>query len=105
MNLDLVSARGGDAVRVGYSCPCGCTPRVTYQRGNPEATDACCCGNHFAVGPHAVQALHAGPDDRLESQSFSAPWHESLQAAWILAQPSEGIDSPTHEHHHEDAGA
>lgn len=48
-----------DTVKAGYSCPCGCTPATTYQRGNTAATEGCCCGNEFAVGPDAASHVHA----------------------------------------------
>ena len=85
MNLHLVvTPRDEIAVLAGYSCPCGCQPRVSYQRGGPEATDTCCCGNHFAVGPRATARFASHPADQLEVQTFAAPWGEELQAAWAL---------------------
>ncbi len=40
-------------VTAGYTCPCGCTPSVTYQRDGDLARSNCCCGNEFIVGPGA----------------------------------------------------
>ena len=87
MDLHLVvTPRDESSVLAGYICPCGCAPQVSYERGGSEATDACCCGNHFAVGPRATARIAAQPADRLEVQTFAAPWGEQLQAAWALVE-------------------
>jgi len=101
MNLHLVvTPRDETAVLAGYSCPCGCQPRVSYEHGGPEATDACCCGNHFAVGPRATASLESKPRDRLEVQTFLAPWGEELQAAWALLDDAGHGHDHDHEHDH-----
>ncbi len=102
MNLHLVvTPRDESSVLAGYSCPCGCAPQVTYERGGSEATDACCCGNHFAVGPRATARLASQPADRLEVQTFAAPWGEQLQAAWALVENA----GHGHDHGHGHDGA
>jgi YHS domain-containing protein len=101
MNLRLVvTPRTESEVLAGYSCSCGCTPQVTYARGGPEATDACCCGNQFVVGPRATTRVASGPADRIETQIFAAPWGEELQAAWALV--ADGGHAHDHDltHHH-----
>ena len=87
-------------LRAGYSCPCGCTPSVAYQRGDAIADEGCCCGNHFAVGPAASVGLTPTTGFHLETQRLEAPWGEALEAAWLVG-PS--VHGPTSEHdHHRD---
>jgi hypothetical protein len=90
-------ARGAEAVVARYACPCGCTPSVVYERGLDVVADACCCGNHFAVGPDASSSLTPTGGFRLESQPLQAPWGEVLQAAWLLGP---GVHTPAAEHDH-----
>jgi YHS domain-containing protein len=88
-------------LRAGYSCPCGCTPSVAYERGGHIVDEGCCCGNHFAVGPAAASSLTPASGFRLESQRLQAPWGEALEAAWLVG-PS--VHGPAAEHdHHGDA--
>lgn len=82
-------------VHTGYSCPCGCTPSVQYSRGAEIAQEGCCCGNRFAVGPHAAAGLPPRDGFRPEVQVFDAPWGESLEAAWLIG-PS--IHGPSEDH-------
>ena len=105
MELTIVET-GATGIRTGYSCPCGCTPSVEYARGADLVEEGCCCGNHFAVGPRAAEALTPVPGFRPERQTFDAPWGERLEAAWLVGPsvhaPSEG-DHHEHGHaHHED---
>lgn len=101
MNLNLiVTPQDESAILAGYSCPCGCQQRVTYQRGGPDVADACCCGNHFAVGPQAGVSLESQPRDRLEVQAFAAPWGEELQAAWALVEDAGHAHDHGHDHDH-----
>lgn len=86
-------------IRAGYSCPCGCTPSVAYERGAPPVAEGCCCGNHFAVGPHASSSLTPATGFRLESTPFRAPWGEGLEAAWLVG-PS--VHGPASDHSHDD---
>ena len=97
MDLHLASAPKGDGALVAsYVCPCGCTPRLTYQRGAAPASDGCCCGNQFAVGPSASGNLERG-DAHLEVQTIRAPWGEALEAAWTITQ---GESEHAHGHEH-----
>ena len=86
-----------DFVRAGYACPCGCTPSVEYARSSEVVDEACCCGNHFAVGPRATSSLSPRAGFRSESQAFEAPWAEPLEAAWLIG-PSVHGPSDDHEH-------
>ncbi|MEO6350078.1 MAG: YHS domain-containing protein [Candidatus Limnocylindrales bacterium] len=79
-----------DGVRAGYVCPCGCTPSVEYIKGAQVAAEGCCCGNHFAVGPQAAITLTPAPGFRAELQTFSAPWGEPLEAAWLIGPSVHG---------------
>ena len=91
----------GDAVKAGYACPCGCNPSATYQRGAEITTDDCCCGNEFAVGPHADSHLKAKEGFDLQVIDLDAPWGESIQAAWLIGD-SKHPDGSGHDHgnHH-----
>jgi YHS domain-containing protein len=92
-----------DAVRAGYSCPCGCEPAVEYVRGAEAAREGCCCGNEFAVGRDAAPSLAVKPGFHREQVVFDAPWGESLEAAWSVG-PS--VHGPADEHeHHGDEGS
>ncbi len=94
IDLALVSeARDTDAVVAGYSCPCGCTPSTTYRRGESVATEGCCCGNQFAVGPGAVAAIVPQTGYQLQRDSVTTPWGERVPVAWAIG-PS------THDHTH-----
>ena len=106
MDLNLqIKPRSDEALMASYVCPCGCTPRVMYAKGTPEAVDGCCCGNEFAVGPHAAQQLQASDGFVLQVDRFAAPWGESLEAAWKLGaaqHPAESGHEHGHDHDHED---
>ncbi len=98
----------GDIVRAGYSCPCGCTPAVTHQRGGELATSLCCCGNEFVVGPDAERSLSPREGFMLETEQRTAAWGESVTAAWLLGpsvhpEPAGG-GGHDHGHHHDEDG-
>ena len=100
--MELTVLEAGDArVRAGYSCPCGCTPSVAYERGADLVEEGCCCGNHFVVGPHAAASLPSKPGFRAESQMFDTPWGERLEAAWSVGPSVHGPSGEDHEHHHD----
>ena len=106
MQLNLViESRSRSSLQASYSCPCGCRPQVTYQRGSTPATDDCCCGNAFAVGSGAEghTPARAGFDSRVEM--FDAPWGEALPAVWAIG-PSVHADevkhAAEHEHNHDE---
>jgi YHS domain-containing protein len=108
MQLTIADAERS-SLRAGYSCPCGCTPTLEYRRGEALAADGCCCGNHFAVGPAAGANLAPGPGFRLEVQTFSAPWGERLDAAWLVGPSTHEPQDHDHDHpeglaHVHDAG-
>lgn len=88
-------------IRAGYSCPCGCTPSVAYERGAPAVAEGCCCGNHFVVGPQASSGLKPATGFRLQSTPFRAPWGEGLEAAWLIG-PS--VHGPGSNDSHDDEG-
>ncbi len=88
-----------NAVRAGYSCPCGCTPSVDYTRGRQSVEEGCCCGNQFAVGPRASTTLEPRLGFRPEFQTFDASWGERLEAAWLVG-PS--VHGPAADDHHHD---
>ena len=97
MKLTLLEGDAG-ALRVGYDCPCGCTPAVTYQRGGDVVAEGCCCGNHFAVGQRAAAGVTIKPGYRLESRAFKAPWGEPLEAAWLVGPSVHGPTAGTDVH-------
>jgi YHS domain-containing protein len=100
MQLTVLNATDA-TVQAGYSCPCGCTPSVHYERGASLVTEGCCCGNQFAVGPDAAAGLNPKSGYRPEVKSFQAPWGERLEAAWLVG-PSVHGPSEEHAHDHED---
>lgn len=105
MDLQLTTTpKGADAVVAAYVCPCGCTPRLKYERGASHASDGCCCGNQFAVGPHATDHLAQGDAPHLEVQQFQAPWGEPLQAVWTITQAAGGHEHGDHGHGEHDHG-
>ena len=80
---------------VGYSCPCGCTPAITYRRGDAAALEGCCCGNEFAVGPDAAMRVSRRPGFDIRLDSVPAPWAEVVPVAWAIgpsAHPAEDHD-------------
>lgn len=111
MDLNLnVKPKADDGLVASYTCPCGCNPRLAYQRGVEHVADGCCCGNVFAVGTKAEDHLHAGAGFVRETQLFDAPWGERIQAVWTIGQSVDpGPDHGNHDHHDEhadhDAGA
>ena len=106
----LESSEAG--LRVGYTCPCGCTPSVAYERGTDAVAEGCCCGNHFVVGPQARSSLTPTEGFRLEATPFQAPWGQGLEAAWLVGPSVHASESDhrhdqagDHDHHDEDAAA
>ena len=83
MYLDVLET-SPTSVSAGYSCPCGCTPSVTYRRGEGSIDEGCCCGNQFVVGPEAGASIVQLAGFRYELQTFAAPWGERLEAAWLI---------------------
>ena len=104
MKLTLLEGDAG-ALRVGYDCPCGCTPAVTYQRGGDVVAEGCCCGNHFAVGQGAAAGFTTKPGYRVESRAFQAPWSEPLEAAWLVGPSVHGATAGTDTRHADDGPA
>ena len=95
MDLNLqIKPRGEDALVASYSCPCGCNPRLAYERGVEHKTDGCCCGNEFAVGTDAAARLEPGAGFRKEVQGFDAPWGERIQAAWTIGPSTDPNEQP-----------
>ncbi|MEK6720058.1 MAG: YHS domain-containing protein [Chloroflexota bacterium] len=103
MELTLLES-GPEALRAGYTCPCGCTPSVEFARGAELAEEGCCCGNHFAVGPRAAASLTPTPGFEPELKTFDAPWGEHLEAAWLVGPSVHGPESGADHHadHHAD---
>lgn len=97
MELTLLEA-DPTTLHAGYRCPCGCTPSIAYARGMELAEEGCCCGNQFAVGPHAAASLRPTEGFRAELKTFDAPWGERLEAAWLVG-PS--VHGPTADHGHD----
>jgi YHS domain-containing protein len=91
MELDFRTDPGpGMSLRASYSCPCGCTPSVTYERGADVVTDSCCCGNQFAVGPAAENHVHLGAGFHLDRARAEAPWGETVPVAWAIGPSTHG---------------
>lgn len=104
MDLNLqVKSRGDELVMASWACPCGCNPRLAYQRGDEHVVDGCCCGNEFALGPKAEANLQAGEGFVREIQSFEAPWGERIPAVWTLGQADPAEGHADHSHHDESA--
>lgn len=96
--LKLTVEPQGESFVAGYSCPCGCTPGLTYQRGAEAAYEGCCCGNEFAVG-HGAEALISAPASYDRVAAFAdAPWGERVPVIWAIG-PS------THDNDHSNHGA
>jgi YHS domain-containing protein len=101
MDLALqIKPRSEDMLLASYVCPCGCNPRLAYQRGAEHAVDGCCCGNQFVVGPRAADHIHAPESFGREVQSFEAPWGEALQAAWAIGPSTDPNAAPEDSHGH-----
>ena len=104
-------AQSGSSVQAGYSCPCGCHPAVTYERGATASIDTCCCGNEFAVGQGAEARVTAAPGFGTRIERFESPWGEVLPAVWAIGpsvhadEQEHGHDEPEHGHHDEGAHA
>jgi len=86
----IVQADSGESLRAGYQCPCGCSPSVEYVRGAQPATDNCCCGNQFAIGPHAATMLAPTAGFKPELRVFDTPWGDRLEAAWLVGPSVHG---------------
>ena len=93
--------QSGSSVQASYSCPCGCHPEVTYERGAEASTDTCCCGNEFAVGAGAEGRVTTAPGFGTRIERFESPWGEILPAVWAIG-PS--VHATEHEHPHHDEG-
>ena len=79
-----VTTRSDTTVEVGYKCPCGCTPAVMFPRGSDSVEEGCCCGNHFVVGPGASSRIRLEVGFHRETELFTAPWGETVEAAWAI---------------------
>jgi YHS domain-containing protein len=96
------TAVGPDGVAAGYRCPCGCTPAATLRRGDLVATEGCCCGNEFAVGPAAADHVHAGEGYEIRTGSLVAPWGEHVPVVWAIGPSTHdegGHDADAHHDH------
>lgn len=96
VNLNLQIDGGEDSLVAIYDCPCGCKPRVGYDRGGDVATDGCCCGNQFAVGPGASRHLHVHDGFRTEVQAVNAPWGEPIEVAWSIGASTHSDAAHSH---------
>jgi hypothetical protein len=85
-----VTVKDDQTLTAGYRCACGCTPAITFQRGQATQKEGCCCGTEFAVGTDAQEAISSGSESEREVHSFVAPWAERLQAAWTLNPTTHG---------------
>jgi len=103
MDLGLtIEARSPSALLATYTCPCGCHPEVSYERGARPASDTCCCGNEFTVGVGADDQLTPRSGFNRHVERFETPWGDALPAVWAIG-PSTHASEPGHEHgeHHE----
>lgn len=101
MELTVLEAND-TSLRAGYSCPCGCTPSVQYERGAELVEEGCCCGNQFAVGPRAAASLTPTAGFRPELATFDAPWGQRLEAAWLVGPSVHGPAEDHDQDHHVD---
>lgn len=93
MDLGLViEPQSTFALRASYSCPCGCRPEVSYERGAGPAIDTCCCGNEFAVGVAAEDHLTQRASFAILMDRFEAPWGGLLSAAWAIGPSTHGSE-------------
>lgn len=105
----IIHEGSGDSVKVGYECPCGCSPSVSYARAAESVHEGCCCGNEFTVGGEDIEPLEQRPGFHSETQSFEAPWGAPLRASWMVgpsvhADRAAGVShGDAHEHHTEQA--
>ena len=79
-----MTADAHGTVKAGYDCACGCHPEIAYRRGATVATEGCCCGNQFLVGPSASSLVRPREGFKTEVEHFQAPWGENLEAAWSI---------------------
>ena len=84
------------SVSVGYSCPCGCTPAVTYRQHGAAETEGCCCGNELAVGPDAATRLSLREGFELRVASVSTPWRDVLPVAWAIGPSTHPVEDHQH---------
>ena len=101
-----IDVQSDDAIFASYTCPCGCNPGVALRQGARVVTEGCCCGNEFAVGDRASrhiieQKYVARPGYELQVQPFTAPWGETVEAAWAVG-PSQHPAESEHGHGHDD---
>ena len=109
MQLTTYEAEG-ESIRAGYTCPCGCTPATTYQRGDEVSIKNCCCGNQFAFGHDAARQLEPQAGFELQATDLTAPWGEPITAAWLIGasvhpQPEGHADDHGHGHDGDADGA
>ena len=93
-------------VQAGYTCPCGCTPIVSYERGREPTRSRCCCGNEFVVGPGGERTLEPRDGFVLESEVRTAGWGDAVTAAWLVGpseHPEPARDHAEHGHDHGDS--
>ena len=83
MQLQLAT-QSDRVVKAGYLCTCGCKPSLEYERGTDRVEDTCCCGTHFVVGLDTESHLNVRDGFRVEVQEFTAPWSETVEAAWAI---------------------
>ncbi len=100
IDLNLTSnALDEQSVSVGYQCPCGCSPAVTYHHHQAVVTEGCCCGNQMAVGPDAPARLEVREGFEVRVASVSTPWRQHLPVAWAIGPSTH----PSGEHEHPEA--
>lgn len=86
--MELTIAQVSDEqVKVGYECPCGCRPKVRYEKDGPAVDSRCCCGRSFVVGQDH-ESREEIAQERVIRSSFSAPWGETVPAIWIEPEPA-----------------
>lgn len=99
LNLQ-VAVRPDQSIFASYTCPCGCNPGVAVSKATDVATEACCCGNQFAVGPAARGHIEAGqftakPGYALQVQAIQAPWGR-IEAAWAVGPSTHPVEASGH---------
>lgn len=87
---------GPNRADINYSCPCGCTAGILYEKElGPVELGDCCCGRLLSAGPEADDRVrsHLKPDTEYEIDrgTVTLPWGETV--LMVLAVPKETLEA------------